>query len=124
MNSLRALTLACVAMAAFAAAPRASADPVNINTADAATLARELVGVGDTRARAIVAHRNENGPFRSIEELTLVKGIGPRVIEQNRAQLRVEPVRPAARAPGVSPRPSQLPRQAPPPPVATPPARR
>jgi competence protein ComEA len=68
----------------------ASAEPVNINTADAATLSRELKGVGETRARAIVEHRAQHGPFRSVDELALVKGIGPKVIEQNRANLRVE----------------------------------
>jgi competence protein ComEA len=99
MNQLRSLFLLLAGCAALIGAPRAAADPVNINTADAATLARELVGVGETRAAAIVAHRTQNGPFRSVEELTLVKGIGPRVIEQNRGNLVVGPARPAARAP-------------------------
>jgi competence protein ComEA len=99
MNHLRSLFLLLAVCAALAGAPQAAADPVNINTADATTLARELVGVGATRAAAIVAHRTQNGPFRSVEELTLVKGIGPRVIEQNRGNLVVGPARPAARAP-------------------------
>jgi competence protein ComEA len=68
----------------------AAAEPVNLNTADAATLARELKGIGETRARAIVEHRAQHGPFRSVDELALVKGIGPKVIEQNRANLRVD----------------------------------
>jgi competence protein ComEA len=68
----------------------ATAEPVNINTADAATLSRELKGVGEVRARAIVDHRAQHGPFRSVDELSLVKGIGPKVIEQNRANLRVD----------------------------------
>ena len=97
MNYLRSLFLLLVACTALGGAPRAFAEPVNINTADAATLARELVGIGTTRAAAIVAHRTQNGPFRSVEELTLVKGIGPRVIEQNRSNLSVGPARPAAR---------------------------
>lgn len=67
----------------------ATAAPVDLNTADAATLARELKGIGEVRARAIVEYRRNNGPFRSVDELALVKGIGPRVIEQNRAHLRV-----------------------------------
>ncbi len=95
--SFRPLLLALAGAAALAGMPQALAQTtprvVNINTADAATLARELVGVGDSRAAAIVAYRNQNGPFRSVEELTLVKGIGPRVIEQNRAILRAEPPR-------------------------------
>ena len=37
------------------------AGPVNINTADAATLAQELTGIGDARAQAIVAYREKNG---------------------------------------------------------------
>lgn len=115
MSKIRSLFALLVACAALFSAPQASADPVNINTADAATLARELVGVGATRAAAIVAHRTQNGPFRSVEELTLVKGIGPRVIEQNRGNLSVGPARPAARpatstgnrgAPAPAPRPA------------------
>jgi competence protein ComEA len=71
----------------------AVADPVNINSADAATLARELKGIGVTRAEAIVAYRQKNGPFRSADELGLVKGIGTKVIEQNRTLIRIDGVR-------------------------------
>ncbi len=69
---------------------------VNINTADAITLARELKGVGPTRAEAIVAHRTAKGPFRSADELVLVKGIGQRVVDDNRSKIKVD--RPAPRA--------------------------
>ncbi len=48
---------------------------VNINTADAATL-ESLPGVGPSTAKAIVAHRQANGPFSSPEGLLDVKGIG------------------------------------------------
>jgi competence protein ComEA len=76
-----------------------AAEPVNINTADAATLARELKGIGEARGKAIVQYRTEHGPFRSIDELALVKGIGPKVIERNRALLRVDRnLRPASAA--------------------------
>jgi competence protein ComEA len=75
----------------------AVAGPVNINTADAATLARELKGIGLKRAQAIVEYRREYGPFRSADELALVKGIGPKAIEANRADIRVD-ARPAASA--------------------------
>ncbi|MCP5328042.1 MAG: helix-hairpin-helix domain-containing protein [Steroidobacteraceae bacterium] len=75
------------------------ADPVNINTADAATLARELKGVGEARARAIVEHRSQHGPFRSADELVLVRGIGQKVVDQNRANIRVDrPAKAAAAA--------------------------
>jgi competence protein ComEA len=75
----------------------AAAGPVDLNSADATTLARELKGIGEVRARAIVEYRRQNGPFRSVDELALVKGIGPRVIERNRPNLRV--VRPPAASP-------------------------
>jgi competence protein ComEA len=48
---------------------------VNINKADAWLLAA-LPGIGDTRAQAILAYRQQNGPFRDINELLNVKGVG------------------------------------------------
>ena len=68
----------------------AVAGPVDINTADASTLARELNGVGPARAQAIVAYRTEHGPFKSIEDLALVKNIPRKLIENNRELLRVD----------------------------------
>ena len=65
------------------------ADIVNINTADAQTLSDNIVGVGLKRAQAIVNFREEHGPFKSVDELTRVKGIGLKLVEQNRANLRV-----------------------------------
>jgi competence protein ComEA len=76
------------------------AGPVDINTADASTLARELRGVGASRAEAIVAYRKQHGPFKSVDELGLVKGIGQRVIDDNRGILVV--AKPRAAAPGAS----------------------
>ena len=52
------------------------AETVNINTADAATIASNLDGIGETKAAAIVAYRNEHGLFKSVDELQNVKGIG------------------------------------------------
>jgi competence ComEA-like helix-hairpin-helix protein len=68
----------------------AGAGPVNINTADASTLSRELKGIGAKRAQAIVDYRKAHGPFRSADELGLVKGIGPAAIDKNRADIRVD----------------------------------
>jgi competence protein ComEA len=70
----------------------ALADPVNINTADAATIAEALEGVGEAKARAIVAYRQQHGPFKSVDELGLVKGIGPKMLEHNRANIRIDRV--------------------------------
>jgi competence protein ComEA len=66
------------------------AGPVDINTADAATIAKELQGIGMSRAQAIVAYREKNGAFRSADELRKIKGIGAKVLERNRASIRVD----------------------------------
>lgn len=65
------------------------AAPVNINTADAATLAAGIKGVGDKKAQAIVKYRKEHGPFRSVDELANVPGIGDKTVANNRANLTV-----------------------------------
>jgi competence protein ComEA len=65
------------------------AGPVNINTADAPTLARELDGIGLARAQAIIEHREKNGPFKAAEDLAEVKGIGMKVVEQNRENIQL-----------------------------------
>jgi competence protein ComEA len=69
--------------------PFAYADVVNINSADAPALAANIVGVGEKRAEAIVAYRSEHGHFDSVDELTQVKGIGDKILEKNRENLRV-----------------------------------
>lgn len=56
---------------------------ININTADAETL-RQLPGIGETKASAIIEHRTANGPFQSVEQLDDVPGIGPATLERIR----------------------------------------
>lgn len=63
------------------------AGPVNVNTADAETIARELQGVGPSKARAIVQYRKNNGPFETVEDLLKVQGIGPKVLEDNKKDI-------------------------------------
>ena len=82
---LKSLLLSAVlATSAFAASER-----VNINTADAATLDRVLVGIGPSKAEAIVVYRKANGAFRSADQLASVKGIGLATIEKNRDRIVV-----------------------------------
>ena len=64
--------------------------PVNVNTADADTIARELRGVGPAKARAIVTYREENGPFETVDDLLKVQGIGPKVLEDNKKDILLE----------------------------------
>src|SRR5688572_23052165 len=68
-----------------------AAGKVNINTADAKTLAAALEGIGPSRAEAIVQYRKEHGPFKSPEALTNVKGIGQSVVESNLDRMTVAP---------------------------------
>jgi competence protein ComEA len=79
----------CLLVLLFAVAlpVAAVAGPVNINTADAETISTELQGIGMSKAQAIVEYRKTHGPFKSYEDLTLVKGIGVRTVEINRANI-------------------------------------
>lgn len=61
---------------------------VDINTADAAAL-EQVKGIGPARAAAIVKYRGEHGPFKSVDELVKVPGIGEKSVEQLRDQLSV-----------------------------------
>jgi competence protein ComEA len=83
----------------IAAATGSWCAPVNINSADAATLAQELKGIGNVKARAIVEYRLKHGAFRSVDELAQVKGISQKLIDRNRTDLRVDRQVPAAAAP-------------------------
>ena len=60
---------------------------VDINTADAATLAETLDGVGMARALEIVAYREAHGKFRTVEQLAEVNGIGMATVEKNRHRI-------------------------------------
>lgn len=81
------------AESAASAAPTAVAEQsqaqVNINTADMATLARELSGIGEVKARAIVEYRDAQGPFDQVDDLLEVQGIGTGLLERNRQRIRV-----------------------------------
>ena len=64
------------------------ATPIDINSATAEELTM-LNGIGETKANAIVAYREQKGPFTSVEELVLVKGIGEALVAKNRDQISV-----------------------------------
>ena len=79
-----------------------ASDPVDINTADAKTL-DSLNGIGPAKAAAIVAYREQNGPFATIEDLANVKGIGLRTVELNRDAMTVSGTAAPAPAPTAPP---------------------
>lgn len=80
MNVIKTLILASV----FLAAPLLAAPPVDINAADAETLAERLHNVGTVKAERIVSYREEHGAFESVDELVSVRGIGLSTLEDNR----------------------------------------
>lgn len=68
----------------------AFAAPVNVNKAGAEEIAEALNGVGIKTARAIVEFREKNGPFKSVEQLADVKGVGDKTVEKIRANVRLQ----------------------------------
>ena len=62
---------------------------ININAATVKELAK-LPGIGKKKAEAIVAYREQHGPYKNIEELVNVKGIGTATIDTNKSKLTVE----------------------------------
>lgn len=81
--------LATLALALTLIAPAAllAATPVNVNKANALEIAKSLDGIGQSRAQAIVDWRGEHGPFKKVDDLRFVKGIGKATIERNRSAI-------------------------------------
>lgn len=65
----------------------AFAVPVNINTADAKTIADSLSGIGLKKAEAIIDYRTKKGVFKAVTDLTQVSGIGDKTVEKNKADI-------------------------------------
>lgn len=103
-SSLLAALLATVSTGALASTPaptaatpqaasatmQQSVDKTNINTADAESLQKNLSGIGANKAAAIVAYREANGNFTSVDELLEVKGIGKTLLDRNRDRISLE----------------------------------
>ena len=85
---MRILSTAAIAILLMAPLT-ALAGQVDINSADAETISNELDGVGLSKAQAIVEYRRNHGPFKSADDLSLVKGIGDRTVEINRDNIKV-----------------------------------
>lgn len=81
-TSILAIIFVCITGVAYAG-------PVNINTATAESLAVNIKGVGIKKAEAIIAYRQANGPFKKVEELSNVKGIGHKLLQKNRENLLI-----------------------------------
>lgn len=79
-----------VGVALYSTAAFAEPATVNVNSADAITIAEVLDGVGTSRAQAIVEYRQRNGVFADAYDLANVKGIGDRTIELNEDRIRLK----------------------------------
>lgn len=84
MQSLRILVIGFFLVLSSVAA---SVEPLNINTADAAQLAEGLKGIGPQKAVAIVRYREKHGPYKNVTDLTNVKGIGDKVVADNKGRI-------------------------------------
>jgi competence protein ComEA len=96
-------TLTALLLSLAMALPAFAATPVNVNKADAATLAKSLDGIGHAKAEAIVAWREEHGPFKSVDDLGQVKGIGPATLERNRSAILLDDAAGTAKAKPAAP---------------------
>lgn len=65
----------------------AISSPVNINTADAKAISESLLGIGQKKAEAIVKYRTDKGPFKTIQDLVNVDGIGEKTLEKIKADI-------------------------------------
>ncbi len=77
-------------LAAEHAREHSVAKQVNINKADAQTIADVLVGIGVAKAKAIVKFREAHGPFTSIDQLQEVSGVGEALITTNRQRITLD----------------------------------
>jgi len=89
MKSFAVLMKSLILSLVLATSAMAAVDKVDINTASAVELAEALNGVGLSKAEAIVAHREQHGPFKSADQLAEVKGIGLRTVDKNRERIEI-----------------------------------
>ena len=97
---MKRLAVLLVMLFAFA---RLAFGAVNINTATADELDK-LKGIGPAKAQAIIDHRKKNGPFKAIEDLKNVTGIGESTFEAIKGELTISgrPGKPAAAKPAAA----------------------
>jgi competence protein ComEA len=85
MKLVKLIKSVCVTGAVMFSALTMAGQPVDVNTADAALIAKSLDGVGPVKSAAIVKYRKENGPYKTLADVDKVRGIGPRTLENNKA---------------------------------------
>lgn len=86
MSMLKSILVAMLLGASLSAYAGANVD---INSANVEELAKVLKGVGLAKAKAIVDYRTQHGPFKTVNDLAQVSGIGDKLVERNRDVLAV-----------------------------------
>ena len=84
MPIITRLFVLCLALLAGAVG---ATETVNLNTASADAIAAGMVGIGPAKAKEIVEYRQKNGPFKSVDDLRQIKGIGEKTLEKNRDRI-------------------------------------
>jgi competence ComEA-like helix-hairpin-helix protein len=85
---LIALALLCLSPPASFAKKKPPLHPINLNTASALEL-QQVPGIGPATADKILTMRKSYGPFKSVDDLRAIKGIGPKRLEKMRKYLTV-----------------------------------
>lgn len=84
MPNITRLLVLCLALLGGAVG---ATETVNLNTASADAIAAGMVGIGPAKAKEIVEYRQKNGPFKSVDDLRQIKGIGEKTLEKNRDRI-------------------------------------
>src|SRR5579863_9464597 len=87
-NALTFFALAALFAAATFATKKPPLHPINLNTANSQQL-QEVPGIGPSTADKILKMRKSYGPFKSVDDLGAIKGIGPKRLEKMRKYLTV-----------------------------------
>ena len=91
MLNFRALILSFVLSSLICiSALSVASEQLDINSASADAIAETMTGIGIKRAEAIIAFRDKNGPFNTVDDLLLVKGIGLATLDKNRDRLSAD----------------------------------
>ncbi|MDQ6987189.1 MAG: helix-hairpin-helix domain-containing protein [Mariprofundaceae bacterium] len=87
--NLKKIFLATIVAVFMAVGPAWAGDTVNVNTATAKEL-QKINGIGEKTAAKIIAYRNEYGPFKSVDDLLHIKGIGKKKLAKAKDELSVD----------------------------------
>lgn len=100
----------CAISAGLAAKKKPPAAPINLNTATSEEL-QQVPGIGPVTADKILQMRKSYGPFKSVDDLRAIRGIGPKRLEKMRKYLTAGKSAPAKGAQPQQAAPSKAPQQ-------------